>query len=191
MKTRLIRSVRGVTLIEGLVTIAILALVLLVAGPSMVEWIAVQRVKSTASELVTDLQFARSEAARRNRVVRIAFKTSADQTCYTIHTATMAMPCSCLLGSGSACNDSDGNKRPNLEELKTSSFPAGGRVSISRNNDLFITPEQGLPMGLNTMQIDISGGENRSLRVVTNPAGRPQICKPSTSTIGGVSPCSE
>ena len=56
-------------------------------------------------------------------------------------------------------------------------------VSISRNNDLFITPEQGLPMGLNTMQIDISGGENRSLRVVTNPAGRPQICKPSTSTI--------
>lgn len=191
MKTRLYRSTRGVTLIEGLVTIAILALVLMVAGPSMLEWIAVQRVKSTASELITDLQFARSEAARRNRVVRIAFKSNSDQTCYTIHTATMALPCSCLLGSGSACNDNLGNKRPNLEELKTASFPIGGRVSVTRNNDLFITPEQGLPMGMNTMQIDISGGDNRTLRVVTNPAGRPQICRPSTSSIGGVAACSE
>jgi len=75
----------GFTIIELLVAVAIAAILIALAAPSFAEFLAKRRVEGTTSELVTDMQFARSEAVSRNAPVRITFGTG----CYVIHLASV------------------------------------------------------------------------------------------------------
>jgi type IV fimbrial biogenesis protein FimT len=75
------RSV-GFTLVELVVTIAVLAILTAVAYPNMTAMINGQRLTSTANELVGALQIARNEAIRRN--LRVAFcRTTNGTACAT------------------------------------------------------------------------------------------------------------
>ena len=65
------RRARGFTLIELMVTVAILAIMLGIGVPSFRSFIASQRVKSASYELMTSLQIARSEAIKRNGTVSV------------------------------------------------------------------------------------------------------------------------
>lgn len=65
------RKASGYTLLEILVTIAVVAIVASLAVPSFQNMIATQRVRSAANDLVAALNFARSEAVKRNRVVTV------------------------------------------------------------------------------------------------------------------------
>jgi len=60
---------RGFTLMELLVTLAVVAIVASLAVPSFQNMIATQRVRSAANDLVASLNFARSEAVKRNATV--------------------------------------------------------------------------------------------------------------------------
>ncbi len=110
------RNGSGFTLLEMLVTIVVLGIVLAVAMPSVKRYLESQRLRSVSGELSNDLQFARSEAVARGKVVGLRFEKSADQTCYTIAAyggnnclapadAKMAT-CDCRLGAGAACSGS-------------------------------------------------------------------------------------
>ena len=66
-----IRQPRGYTLLELLVTVAIVAIVASLAVPSFQNMIATQRVRSAANDLVASLNFARSEAVKRNTTVLV------------------------------------------------------------------------------------------------------------------------
>ena len=55
----------GFTLIELMVTVAIVAVVASLAAPSFREMLAVQRVRSAAYSIISDLTLARSEAIKR------------------------------------------------------------------------------------------------------------------------------
>jgi type IV fimbrial biogenesis protein FimT len=73
--------VRGFTLIELMVTVAVVAIFSALAGPSFRQLIAQQRVKSAASALVESLWVARSEAIKLNGDVSFKFSNSgADST---------------------------------------------------------------------------------------------------------------
>ncbi len=56
---------RGLTLIETMVVIAVLGILLALAAPSFRDFIATQRLKGAANELVSDMVYARSEALAR------------------------------------------------------------------------------------------------------------------------------
>lgn len=62
---------RGFTLLELLITMAVVAILAAVAVPSFQNMIATQQVRSAASDLVSALNFARSEAVKRNTTVRV------------------------------------------------------------------------------------------------------------------------
>lgn len=62
---------RGFTLIELMVVVTILAVLASLAGPSFRDFIATQRIRNAASDLLADLMLARSEALRRNGVVTV------------------------------------------------------------------------------------------------------------------------
>lgn len=62
---------RGFTVIELMVTLAILAIMMGLGVPSFRAFINSQRVKSATSELMTTLVIARSEAIKRNTAVAI------------------------------------------------------------------------------------------------------------------------
>ncbi len=64
-----LKRVTGFTLLELLATIAVVAIIASLAVPSFQNMIAKQRVRSAGNDLVTSLNFARSEAVKRNATV--------------------------------------------------------------------------------------------------------------------------
>ncbi len=67
----------GFTLIELMITLAVLAVVLGIAMPAISDFAIKQRVSSQANEMMLSLAFARSEAVKLNRDVRIMPLTAA------------------------------------------------------------------------------------------------------------------
>ena len=63
---------RGFTLIEGMVVVAILAIVAALAAPNFVSFIGTMNTKSAAFDLIGDLTMARSEALKRNVAITVA-----------------------------------------------------------------------------------------------------------------------
>jgi type IV fimbrial biogenesis protein FimT len=66
---------RGVTLIELLITVAVLAVGLSLAAPTFRQQVANYRVRSAAESIVNGLNYARAEAVRRNAAVSFTLDT--------------------------------------------------------------------------------------------------------------------
>lgn len=180
---------RGMTLMELLVGIAILAILLAVGVPSLREWIIQQRVKAIASELVTDLQLARSESITRNFAIRVSFKSSPSLTCYTVHTGRgiLFQECDCTLPAGTACNGRG------LSEVKTVTVPAESGVTIMPaappNN--FVEFGENARFSLTAgVPVTISDGGSKTLVVATSAlVQRPSVCIPAGSSMAGFPSC--
>ncbi|HZP92725.1 MAG TPA: GspH/FimT family pseudopilin [Burkholderiales bacterium] len=65
------RPARGFTIIEALVTLAVLAILTTIAVPNITAWIVSARVRAAASDVYSALIFARSEAVKRSSNVDI------------------------------------------------------------------------------------------------------------------------
>jgi len=72
------RQVRGLTLIELMVTVVILVMLLLGVGPSVSAWVRNTQVRNVASSMLAGLNRARNEAMRRNVPVRFSLVSLAD-----------------------------------------------------------------------------------------------------------------
>lgn len=73
-ETQMLRLERqtGFTLIEAMVVVSILAVLAGLGTPAFREMIASQRVRNAASDLLSDMMLARSEAIRRNTPITIS-----------------------------------------------------------------------------------------------------------------------
>ena len=89
-KTRSRRSsghrVRGFSMIEMMMGIAILAILIKIAAPSFSDFISKSRLTSSVSTLVADLNYARGEAIMRNAPVIVCAKVSNASSCATTPT---------------------------------------------------------------------------------------------------------
>ncbi len=65
------RPVRGFTLLEAMIALAIVAMLLLIAVPSFNSIRVSATLTELSNELVASVQLARSEAIKRNRVARL------------------------------------------------------------------------------------------------------------------------
>jgi len=161
------------TLVEILIGVTLLAIILALVAPSLRDLLAAQRVRSINAELVTDLQFARSEAVRRGRPVLMSFRSSTATTCYTIYLPG-AEVCNCLLGVGKACNAPD-------QEIKTVSVSRRVGVTLtSSRNILFETTgvQADTAPGTPAFAVTVASAERGALRTSANATGRPSVCSP-------------
>lgn len=200
---------RGLTLVELLVVIGLVGILIGLAAPSMRDLISVKRVQGTTDELVTDLQYARGEAARRNRDVRVGFKTTESLSCYVLYVEPEALPVETpelVNGGDSGCDCSRSGEAggevcqgPGREELKTVKLPRssgvtlrvtsedGPIISFGRNSG---APVRLAPGGPDPARFDVlvTGTARGKLRTSVNATGRPSVCTPDTS-VSGVPPC--
>lgn len=100
MMTSLPYQQRGISLIETMVTIAVIAIMLGVGVPSLSVWMKNNQIKTSAQNLLTGLQLARGEAVRQNS--RILFQLT-DTGKTGIPTWTVwsysSQPCQTVIGA--------------------------------------------------------------------------------------------
>ena len=193
----MMKPTRGLTLPELLVALAVVAILVALAAPSFRGLIEVQRLRSFNSQLVTDLQFARNEAATRGVPLRVVFRFTASETCYSLFTSTTAplngngARCNCLDGAGNACPPGTGTT-----EVRTVSIPKSLGVEVlpldgvsafafdpATGGLLTIPADQpSLPMAQFGVQARLDA--SRRFFNILNQSGRPSVCSPASTTLG-------
>jgi type IV fimbrial biogenesis protein FimT len=71
----------GFTLIELMITIALIAILLALGAPALVRWNQNNQVRALAESLQNGLMIARGEAVHRNAAVRFQLVTTTDASC--------------------------------------------------------------------------------------------------------------
>jgi len=213
-----LRQERGFTLIELMVVMAVMAVILMTVAPGFRDTIVKRRIIGTADQFMTDVQFARTEAASRQATTRLRFKTvSGGMTCYIIHicspTATSACTCDCAAASGSRCTDPsheirtvqlDRNEGVALFPVNLTS-PTTADANVRIDADIAFDPATGgvvtsfppslvytAPPANSNLWVKVGKvGSNTgpSVRVVVNTTGRPRSCAQGGGQYSGMGAC--
>lgn len=155
------RHNRGFTMIELLVTTAIVAVVANAAAPTFSEQLARRRIEGAATEMTVDLHYARSEAISKNR--QISLKTKAD-------------------GSGYDINYVDAPAAVPFKEVR---LPSG--IAVTAGVSVAYRPMRGMASEATSMTLS-STQSQATLRIVTTGVGRIALCSPD-GALKGYAPC--
>lgn len=162
-------ALRGLSLIECCITLAIASVLVGTAVPSFDSQVKTRRLDGTAAELAVDLHYVRTEAVARNQGVRIGFQNSAAGSCTVIHTGAAA-DCPCDSGGVAQCVNG-------ATALKTVFHPAGNGVSVRANvASMRFDPTNGTVAPAGTVQVTAADG--RAVHHVVNIMGRVRSCSP-------------
>jgi len=178
---------RGFTLVELMVVVALTVIVITLAAPSFQRMIESQRLQSINSQLVTDLQLARSESATRNAYVRVTFRSNASGTCYSLYTYTNnATQCDCR--NATPCTAAG------LVEIKTVQVKSDTKVQVRPQGGqpiefafepitgaLYKVPTDFISPPLTQYTIRTFIDSERALNTIVGLAGRPSVCAPAGS----------
>lgn len=168
------RRQRGLSLLEVVIVVAIVAIVAAAALPSFTELVAAHRLDGAATRLAADIQFARTEAIARNRMLRLSIRNGADATCWIVHTGG-ALDCSCTAASTVCAGDA--------LAIKGVALPSTERVVISGNvNSIVFEPLHGTSTPTGTLRLTDARG--RAVHHIVNVLGRVRSCSPDGSVPG-------
>jgi type IV fimbrial biogenesis protein FimT len=180
---------QGFSLIELMVTIAILSLLMMAAVPSFGNWVANARVRSVAEEVANGLRMAQSEAVRRNRPVAFVMTNSAPAkgaapAANGKNWYVQALP---LSSSGDAVDPSD--------YVQGGNYASQSGVTISSTNSVLCFASMGNVSGSvatakTALGVDCSAagantyvvartGADRSLKVTVGVGGQVRMCDPA------------
>jgi len=161
------RRQRGVTLIEAAVVTAIIAVVVSTAGPGFQGFIEKQRLDGAATQLASDIQFARSEAVLRNVALRLSVHSDSSGSCYVVHTGN-ADECNCHTSGPAQCTG-------DALRLKTVVLPEVDRIGVQANvASVLFDPLHGTSTPTGTFRVVAASG--RAIHHVVNVMGRVRTC---------------
>ena len=161
---------RGVSMIELMVVVAIVAIATAIMAPMYVNYTSKSRLKTVSEALYNDFRRARSEALKTNSTVRVVFQ-SGSSWCYGLTTAG-----SCDCGVASACNL--GQSESSDYSNTISDLALTGIV-----NSVAFEGDRGTASPAGTVTFTSSVG---SISVVVNTMGSPEVC---SSDIGDYEAC--
>ncbi len=188
----------GVTLIELVVGMGIVAILLARGAPTFLSWIQNAQVRTAAAAIQDGLQLARGEAVRRNALVRFQFTSSMDNSC-ALSTAAgnWVVSLDDPTGACASAPSADAANAAAPRVIQNSAIAGGtanavvaaGQATIVFNGLGRVSP---VPAG--DIAIDISnpaggacvaaGGQTRCLRVVVSATGQTRLCDPALTDSG-------
>lgn len=161
----------GFTLIEAIITVAVVAVLLGIAVPSFQSSLDKRRLVGAAEQLYEDLQYARTEAIKRNANVFVSF-TTGTSWCYGIALAT----CNCGTSGGCQLDGID-------KVVSSSNFRGVSLDSTFGTNYTTFEPRRGTANDSGTLKngtatLSSSYGD---IKVIVGSLGRVRICSDSAS----------
>lgn len=156
------RSIRGLTLLETMVALAIVAVLTTLALPSFGSMVSRHRLKAAAEQMSLDLAELRLLATQRGQPMHVNLSTG-PQWCYALATAS---GCDCRVPQG--CQ---------LKTVRAKDHPG---VMLLQGQDLRIDA-QAVATGNGAL---LQGSDGARLRVGLSPLGRPKVCAPDAAVPG-------
>ena len=195
-------TMRGFTLIELVVVLAVLAILLAAGASNFSVWMTNSRIRTTAESIQNGLQMARAEAVRRNTPIRFQFVDNLAASCALSVTASNwivsfddpAGDCDAApLNEAFAVSDAANNPAPRI--IQSRAATEGGRntvIAADQSTIVFnglgrVTPVPAVvPVDINVSPVAAAGDctSQRCLRVRVTAAGQIRMCDPALDVAG-------
>ncbi len=188
------RVPRGMTLIEVLVGLTLLAIILVLGAPSFSTWLTNSRLRTTTESVLAGLQLAKAEAVARNGRVRFQLVSSLDGECELSDTGANWVvnldPTNDPAAVEGACDaEASDTVAPRIVQTRPAAESAGStQVAASAATLVFNGLGRLTPVPAGDVTIDVSnpsagdcaadGGQITCLRIVVSPAGQIRMCNP-------------
>ena len=161
---------KGFTLLELFVVLTLVAILAATGVPAFITYLQTNRLVHAAQNLYYTLQYARSEAIKRNATVYISFQTGTNW-CYGVNPST-----TCNCNSANSC------------ALGSTQVPSTGQLSLSAtgltNNSIRFEPNHGAAGSSST--ITLTNGQSNTISVKVGLLGSLLLC---SSQISGYQAC--
>jgi type IV fimbrial biogenesis protein FimT len=183
------RRHRGVTLIEMMIAIVLLAIIAALAIPSFADFRERATIRGSAEQMMSAVAQFRHEGIKRNRFVTVTFSGAAGSPNWCVG-AELGADVAC------DCNDADACS---LGRFPESAVERRGTILVARTgfsavNSLSFDPSTGMLTNLgHAGTVTLRSPSDRfdyRLRFDLNPVGRASLCVPGGSRqLPGYQPC--
>jgi len=166
------RRQRGLTLVETMIVLAVIAVAAGVVAPSFEQARERRHVEGIAAQLETDFAYTRSLAVAQNRTLRMNF---ADDRCYVVH-AGSPTTCTCAADGSASC--SSGADVLRVVQLA----PGTPATMVSNSKSIGFDAMKGTVTP--TATVKVIGTRGATLHNVINLMGRVRSCAPAPGLPG-------
>lgn len=184
----------GVTLVELMIGVAIVALLIMLAAPSLTAFIQNRQIRTTAESISGALQLTRAEAMKSNATAMFSLTTTVDDNCILNDNgpnwvvSSSDPTAACATGTQVVQKRADAESTANTTIVATRNtapvqalggqivFNGLGRVTPNQAADIWIDVSN--PVGGNC---GTAAGDMRCLRVVVSPGGMIRLCDPNVA----------
>ena len=164
---------KGFTLFELMISVAIISIISIIGLVSYQHLIANQALSYRADQIYYTLQFAKSEAIKRNKKIYVHF---CEQKTIWKMGISESSQCDCF--TSNACQ---------LDGIEKVQALADGKTLLINSDDITFTGNQAsygvLRFSVETGTITLTNSENKSLSVIQS-AMRLRVCAPNSEKLG-------
>lgn len=189
----------GVSLIELLIGLAIMALLIMIGLPNMATWLNNSQIRTAGESMLAGLTLARNEAVRRNQIVRFQLVNNLTSTCVISTSGTdwvVSMDNATGACDAPAAEPAPGDPPPRIIQKRSGSegtpraaitattagtvhFNGLGRVTSPGGAANMTQLAISNPVGGTCEHVD--GGSMRCLRINISIGGEAKMCDPAVT----------